>query len=190
MILLELFWAFFQVGLFSVGGGYAALPLIQHQAVDLHGWITMTQFTDMFTISEMTPGVIALNASTFVGTQVAGFGGAVVATLGCIAPSCIIVSVLAFIYFKYKNLSVVKGVLSGLRPAVVSLIGSAGLTIVILSFWGELGFAIDGLGMTAVDFVAVAIFTAALLVIRKARPNPIFVMCGCGLVGGAVYLAM
>ena len=72
MIYLELFWSFFQIGLFSIGGGYAAMPLIQNQVVDIHPWLTMTQFADIMTIAEMTPGPIAINSATFVGIQVAG----------------------------------------------------------------------------------------------------------------------
>ena len=70
MIYLELFWSFFQIGLFSIGGGYAAMPLIQNQVVDIHPWLTMTQFADIMTIAEMTPGPIAINSATFVGIQV------------------------------------------------------------------------------------------------------------------------
>ena len=96
-IYLELLWSFFQIGLFSIGGGYAAMPLIQHQVVDLHGWLNMTQFADIVTISQMTPGPIAINSATFVGTRVAGLPGAIVATVGCVLPSCIIVLFLAFL---------------------------------------------------------------------------------------------
>ena len=81
MIYLELFWSFFQVGLFSIGGGYAAMPLIQDQVVDIHPWLTMTGFADIMAIAEMTPGPIALNAATFVGIQVAGLPGALIATI-------------------------------------------------------------------------------------------------------------
>ena len=71
-VLLQLFWSFFQIGLFSIGGGYASLPLIEHQVVDVHGWLTASQLTDIVTISQMTPGPIALNAATFVGTRIGG----------------------------------------------------------------------------------------------------------------------
>lgn len=97
MIYLQLLWSFFQIGLFSIGGGYATMPLIQHQVVELHGWLTMTQFSDIITISQMTPGPIAINSATFVGIQVAGIPGALVATLGCVIPSCIIVTTLAYV---------------------------------------------------------------------------------------------
>ena len=98
MIYLELFWSFFQIGLFSIGGGYAAMPLIQNQVVDIHPWLTMPQFADVMTIAEMTPGPIAINAATFVGIQIAGFPGAIIATVGCIFPSCVIVMTLAYVY--------------------------------------------------------------------------------------------
>ena len=95
MIYLQLFLSFLQIGLFSFGGGYAAMPLIQGQIVDAHGWLTMSEFTDLITISQMTPGPIAVNSATFVGINIAGIPGAIVATIGCILPSCIIVTLLA-----------------------------------------------------------------------------------------------
>ena len=87
MIYLQLFLSMFQIGLFSVGGGYVAIPLIQHQVVELHGWLSATEFTDIITIAEMTPGPIAINSATFVGIRVAGIPGALVATFGCVLPS-------------------------------------------------------------------------------------------------------
>ena len=120
MILSELFLSFLQIGLFSVGGGYAAIPLIQYQTVELHGWLTETQFMDLAAIAEMTPGPVAINGATFVGLKIAGVPGALAATLGCIFPSLIIVSLLAFVYRKYRELPVLRNVLSSLRPAVVA----------------------------------------------------------------------
>ncbi|MCI6377313.1 MAG: chromate transporter [Clostridiales bacterium] len=133
MIYLELLWSFFQIGLFSIGGGYAAMPLIQRQVVDAHSWLTMTQFADIMTIAEMTPGPIAINSATFVGIQVAGIPGAIIATLGCVLPSCVIVMTLAFIYYRFRGLAMVKGILAGLRPAVVAMIASAGISLVMQS---------------------------------------------------------
>ena len=95
MIYLQLFISFLQVGMFSFGGGYAAMPLIQGQVVTLHQWLSMEEFTDLITISQMTPGPIAVNSATFVGIKIAGIPGAIVATLGCILPSCMIVTLLA-----------------------------------------------------------------------------------------------
>ena len=88
MIYIQLFLSFLQVGALSFGGGYAAMPLIQEQVVNLHSWLSMSEFTNLITIAEMTPGPIAVNSATFVGIKVAGLPGAIAATAGCILPSC------------------------------------------------------------------------------------------------------
>ncbi|MEG6612074.1 chromate transporter [Pseudoclostridium thermosuccinogenes] len=185
MTLIKLFWSFFQIGLFSIGGGMAAMPLIQNQVVNLHQWLTLTEFTDLITIAEMTPGPIAINSATFVGIRIAGIPGAIIATIGCILPSCAIVSLLAWLYFKYKELTLVQGILSGLRPTIVALIASAGLSIFILAVWGEGGFSMNP---QAINLVSVLLFSSALFILRKWKPNPIFVMLGSGIIGGAIYL--
>lgn len=185
--LLQLLWSFIQIGAFSIGGGYAAMPLIQAQVVDLHHWITPSEFTDLITISQMTPGPIAINSATFVGMRIAGLPGALVATFGCILPSCIIVSLLAFFYYRYRNLTAVQGVLGGLRPAVVAMIASAGLSILALALWNGKGFSWNPGDL---DWVAVVLFAAAVFVLRKWKPNPIWVMAGCGVVGMVAYLAL
>lgn len=95
MIYLKLILSFLMIGAFSFGGGYAAMPLIQNQVVNLHHWLSISEFTDLITISQMTPGPIAVNSATFVGLKVGGLFGAVVATFGCILPSCIIVTTIA-----------------------------------------------------------------------------------------------
>ena len=100
MIYLKLFFAFLQIGMFSFGGGYAAMPLIQHQVVDTYHWLDGKGFADLVTISQMTPGPIATNAATFVGMNTAGLAGALIATFGCILPSCILVTFIAYFYLK------------------------------------------------------------------------------------------
>ena len=184
-VLLELFWSFFQIGLFSVGGGYAAMPLIQHQVVDLHGWMTMQEFIDIITISQMTPGPIAINSATFVGIQIAGLPGAIIATLGCVFPSCVIVLTLAWVYFRYRNLSVVQGVLGGLRPAVVAMIASAGISILVTALWNAGPISLNPADL---DWIAAVLFVAALFVLRKWKLNPIWVMSGAGAAGLVLYL--
>ena len=129
MIYLQLFWAFFQIGLFSFGGGYAALPLISQQVISTYHWISQNTFTDLITISQMTPGPIAVNSSTFVGQYVAHLPGALIATLGCILPSCVIVSLLAYLYVKYKNMEVMKTILH---------LNKSGITVVMIThYMGE-----------------------------------------------------
>ena len=172
MIYLQLFWSFLQIGLFSIGGGYAAMPLIQAQVVQIHPWLNMSEFTDLVTIAEMTPGPIAINSATFVGIRIAGIPGALIATFGCILPSLLIVSLLAFIYYRYKKLSVLQSVLASLRPAVVALIASAGLSILL----GGQTLAAENL-----NFIGLALFAAAFLLLRRFKWNPILVMCLCGV---------
>lgn len=185
MIYLQLLWSFLQIGLFSIGGGYAAMPLIQTQVVDTHAWLSMSEFADLVTIAEMTPGPIAVNAATFVGIRIAGIGGAIVATLGCILPSCIIVSLLSWLYYKYKGLSVMQSILSGLRPAVVALIAGAGISIFGLVLFGE-----ETVGMEHFNWIGAGIFVSAFILLRKWKWNPILVMCLCGAAGLILHLPM
>ena len=133
MSLLKLFISFLQIGLFSFGGGLASLPLIQAQVVDYHGWITLQEFSDLIVIAEMTPGPIAINAATFIGMQLFGPIGALVATLGALTAPLIIVSTLTWLYFKYKNLRPLQWIFWGLRPAIVAFIASAGLSIFLMA---------------------------------------------------------
>lgn len=156
------------------------MPLIQTQAVDVNHWLSMTQFADIITIAEMTPGPIAINSATFVGIQAGGIPGALVATLGCITPSCIIVLTLAYFYYKYQDLIVIQGVLSGLRPAVVAMIASAGLSILFLALWG----GVPGLAqIPQVDWISLSIFLLAFVCLRVWKPSPIAVMFGAGALG-------
>ena len=122
MIYLQLFWSFLQIGLFSVGGGYAAMPLIQAQTVQLHGWLTMNEFTDLVTIAEMTPGPIAVNSATFVGYRVCGFTGALCATLGVVLPSFLVITAIAFVLREFQSMKVVQYAFFGIRAGVLALI--------------------------------------------------------------------
>lgn len=177
MIYLQLFLSFLQIGLFSFGGGYAAMPLIQGQVVTLHGWLTISEFTDLITISQMTPGPIAVNSATFVGMKIAGIPGAVVATAGCILPSCVIVTILARLYLKYRNLDLLQGVLKSLRPAVVAMIASAGILILKDAFWGS-G---KNISLTGTEWSMVVIFGICVLLLQKKKMNPIWVMVLAGV---------
>lgn len=180
MELLELFFCFFQIGLFSIGGGYAAIPLIEAQAVNANGWLTLAEFTDLVTVAEMTPGPIAINAATFVGNRLYGLPGGVIATLGCIAPSLILVTLLAVLYNKFRKLTVMQNILSTARPVVVALIASAAVTLTV-------GALFKGGGLSGFDPIALVLFAAALLILRVWKPSPIFVMLACGAIGGGVY---
>ncbi len=174
MIYLQLFLSFLQIGALSFGGGYASMPLIQAQIVSQNGWLTMGEFGDLVTIAEMTPGPIAVNAATFVGTKLAGVPGALAATAGCILPACVLVTLIAKLYLKYRNLSLLQGILGSLRPAVVAMIASAGMLILVSAFWG------GTVSLAATNWTMVVLFLAALLLLRKTKLNPIAVMVLAG----------
>ena len=127
MIYLKLFFSFLQIGIFSVGGGYAALPLIKEQVVVKNAWLSIKEFYDIVTIAEMTPGPLAINAATFVGIKVAGIPGALLASFSTVLPSMFIVTSLALILYRRRGsgVKIMERVLYGLRPAVIAQIGRA-----------------------------------------------------------------
>lgn len=184
MLLVKLFFAFLQVGLFSVGGGYAAIPLIQEQIVNIHKLMTMGEFSDLITVAEMTPGPISINSATFVGMQIAGIYGVLVCTIGCIIPSFGICLALAHFYYKYRTVSGVQVVLGSLRPAVVALIASAGASILMLGlFQAELHDII----LSHIRIVELVIFAGALAILRKYKVSAITIILGSGVVGTLAY---
>ncbi|MDV5063403.1 chromate transporter [Veillonella sp. YH-vei2232] len=183
-ILLQLFLSFAKVGLFCIGGGYASMPLIQNEVVDGHHWITMHEFVDIFTISQMTPGPIGINAATFVGAKIAGIMGAIVATAGFVFPSVIIMLLMAYLYFKYGDLGIIRGVLNGLRPAVVALIASAGVGIMTLAFWDKADLPIS-LGETNIR--GVVIFLISMGLIYSGKMGTIKVLLLSGVLGLVIF---
>lgn len=182
MIYLQLFLSFLQIGLFSFGGGYAAMPLIQEQVVKTHGWLTMHEFTDLVTLSQMTPGPIAVNSATFVGLKIAGVPGALMATVGCILPSCLIVTLIAKLYLKYKKMAMLQGVLNSLRPAVVAMIASAGISIMITAFWRQA----ELVTLAHTNWSLVGIFVLCVILLRRTKWNPIVIM----LLAGGLKVAL
>ena len=186
MIYLQLLLSFLQIGALSFGGGYAALPLIQQQVVELNHWLTLTEFNDLVTISQMTPGPIAINAATFVGLKAGGVLGAVTATAGCVLPSCILVSILAWAYLKYRNMEGLKRVLHTLRPAVVAMIAAAGLLLIRTTFFGESG----PIAPESFRPLEAGLFVFALVMLRWRKWDPILVMALCGGLEIAVGLCL
>ena len=181
MILLELFWNFFQIGLFTVGGGYASLPLIQSRIVDVNGWMTLNEFTDLIAISQMTPGPIGINAATFVGTRVAGIPGALAATIGNVTPAVIMISILAYIYNKYGQLRFIKGVLGALRPVVVALIASAAVTILLLAVTD----ANQVFNWTSA--ILLAVVALGVFIMQKYKWNSLVMMLVTGAAAALLY---
>ena len=184
MLLLKLFFAFIQVGMFSGGGGYAAIPLIQEQIVDIYGLMTLSEFSDLITVAEMTPGPISINSATFVGMRIAGIPGVLLCTFGCILPSFCICLTLAHFYYKYRSVNGVQVVLGAMRPAVVALIASAGASILMLGlFQAELPDIVPG----DIRWIETGIFIISLFILRKYKASAIAIILGSGVAGTVLY---
>lgn len=129
-LLIELYFVFFQIGALAFGGGYAVLPLIDNLVVHDKAWLTISEMTDLVSISNMTPGPIAINSATFVGTKVSGLAGSIVATLGVVTPSAILMLILGYLLFSSnRRLKFLDKMLKTLKPAIVGLIAIAALNM-------------------------------------------------------------
>lgn len=174
-MLISLFWAFFTIGAIAFGGGYAMLPLFERVIVDDRGWLSMALFTDMIAISQVTPGPIAINSATFIGFTMAGVLGALVSTVGVIFIPVSLVIVVSRYYNQFKKSPVVKGIFTGLRPALVGLIAASAFSVAenaIIDLWG--------IGLLVVTFVLVA----------KLKWHPIIVILFSGLAGMLIYYVL
>ena len=167
---MELFWTFFVIGMFTIGGGYAMLSLIQNKVVLEHDWITDTMFTDIIAISQMTPGPIGINSATYIGYEVllnAGASefmcvlGSFTATFAVVLPSFIIVLAICKAYDKFKDHYLFKGVMAGLKPAVLGLVGTAALGLATPeNFIDWKSFMLCTLAFHAILFKMIGPFTA------------------------------
>ena len=183
-MLIYLFLTFFQIGLFSIGGGYAVIPAIQQQVVETYEWISQRVFTDILTISQMTPGPLTVNTSTFVGMRMAGVAGAVAATAGCVICGIVISLSLYRFFQRHRDSKMIFELLCGLKSASLGLIASAAGTILLLTFFGSDGLPV----LSQLDLPAVLLFSGTFFCLRKFRANPILLMTLCGAAGGLLSL--
>lgn len=182
MIFLQLFYTFFIIGLFTIGGGYAMLPLIQHQVVEVHPWLSEQAFTDIVAISQMTPGPIGINVATYIGYTVLESNGAsafecvlgsLTATFAVVLPSFMIVLAICYAFKKVHNNPIYKGFMNGLKPTVIGLIASAAVLL-----------------MTAENFIdwkSYILFLAALLIQLFTKVNAIYLIIAAGFIGYMIY---
>ncbi len=172
MTLLLLFWEFFKTGLFAVGGGMATLPFLYDMAARHGDWFTARQLTDMIAVSESTPGPIGVNMATYVGYLTSGIIGAVVATLGLITPSIIVILILSRALEVYRDSPIVKSVFYGLRPASVAMITGALLTVAKVTFFrGDAALCIQNVNIQAILLAAVLLlFTRFVPLTKKWHP--------------------
>ncbi|MEG1528050.1 MAG: chromate transporter [Clostridia bacterium] len=199
MIFLQLFWDYFKIGLFTIGGGYAMIPLIRQEIVGVY--ISEELFLNMMAVAESTPGPFAINLATFVGMSAckeaynsifAGYMGALVATFGVVLPSFIIMLLVCVFIRKFSNSTLVKGYMSGVRPVVLGLICSAILTILASVVLPKLDFTnIVSSGFSQFNYVSLIIFCVFLglsfIKVKKKRISPIILLIGSALVGIIVF---
>ena len=187
MIFLELFYVFFCIGAFTIGGGYAMLPLMQQQVLE-RGWATEEALIHFIAVSESTPGPFAVNMATYVGAEMGGVFGSACATLGVILPSFIIILIVAKFYDKYRNSSIVKGIMNGLKPAVVGLIAGAILSVGAGVFFPA-GISLAPL-TTPAFYLSAGIFVV-MLVLALKKVHPIILIVLSAIAGIAIgYLGL
>ena len=186
MIYIRLLWTFFKIGAFTFGGGYAMLPLVESEVV-AHGWMSEQDIINFIAVSESTPGSFAVNVATYVGEEVAGVAGSVCATLGVVLPSFIIILIIAGCYKRFKNSGVVKGCMSGLKPAVVGLIGASVISVGRQVFIPE-GFTLEFF-KTSGTYVSIGILALALILSFK-KVHPVIIIVLSAILGiAAGYIA-
>ncbi len=191
MIFLELFWTFFKIGLFTFGGGYAMLPLIQEQVI-AHEWLTEEAIVNFIAVSESTPGPFAINIATYVGSQVGGayssnlwftILGSACATLGVVLPSFIIILLVAKFYQQFKNSHTVKGLMTGLKPAAIGLIASAVVSMALTVFIPN-SFSID-MFKGAELYISAVIFSLCTFLVfyKRKKIPPVLIICTAAVLG-------
>ncbi len=179
MIYLDLLLTFFKIGAFTFGGGYAMLPLIQSEVIS-HGWLSGEDLVNFIAVSESTPGPFAVNISTYVGMSVGGIFGSVCATSGVVLPSFIIILIIAKFFEKFGNSKIVSGCMSGLKPAVVGLIGAAVISVGISVFFPE-GVSLSVFSGVSV-YISLAVF-AVMTVLAFKKVHPIIIICCSAVIG-------
>ncbi len=186
MLYLRLFWEFFKTGLFAVGGGMATLPFLYDMA-EATGWFTAGQLADMIAVSESTPGPIGVNMATYVGFTAGGVPGAIIATLGLITPSVIIILIIARVLQKFRQNKTVDAAFYGLRPCSVGLIAAAGLLVVKVAMFHVDLYEASGVITDLFNWKALALAAVLLVLTRWVKPtkklHPIFFILGSALVG-------
>ena len=170
VIYAKLFWEFFQAGLFAIGGGMATVPFLQEMG-ESTGWFTSAELADMIAISESTPGPIGVNMATYVGNVTAGIPGGIIATLGLVTPSVIIILIVATVLKKFRDNKYVNSAFYGLRPASVGLISAAGFTIILIAFFGAEDIYNLFSNFTRVDYRYVLLAVVLVVLTNVIKPT-------------------
>lgn len=184
MIILKLIQVFLLLGAFSFGGGLGSMELIRSRVVDQQMWLTNAEFTDIISISEMTPGPLGINIASFVGIRVAGVPGTIAATLSYVAPAVVIVILMAKVYFKYRDLGIVKAVLSSLHPAVAAMVISAALRLCANAWWGG---GIADFRFEDLNHIGIGLSFVMLVLLQKKKLGPVQAILFSGVIGAVLY---
>ena len=182
MIYLRLFWEFLKIGLFAVGGGMATLPFLKELA-ERTGWFSQELITDMIAISESTPGPIGINMATYVGCNIAGVPGGILATLGEVIPSLIIVVLISKSLERFRSSRAVGDAFYGLRPAVTGLIAAAGISVAQVAMFHLDAFRQTGAFLDLLDWKKIVLFVAAFVGIRKLKWHPVAYIAISAVIG-------
>ena len=185
MIYLQLFWEFFKIGLFTFGGGYAMIPMI-NQAVQSNGWLELESVYNMIAVSEATPGPFAINIATYVGIETAGFLGAVVATLGVVLPSFFIILAVYYIFRNINNNIFFKNAMTAVKPVVVGLITLAAVNILLNNIF-NIEKVSDFVNIQSVDWVGIFMVVWLFIVTRFKKINPILLIVFSAFLGLGLY---
>ncbi len=187
MIYLQLLQVFFLIGCFSFGGGLAGMELIRQRVVDQQGWLTTPEFSDVVSISEMTPGPLGINIASFVGVRVAGVPGSVIATLAYVLPSVVLILlgsiVMAVVYYKYRSLKGVQGVLKGLRPAIAAMILASAVKMTCNALWG----GVNVVDLPHTNLIALFVMALMLVLLHFKKLGPVQAILGSGVLGAVLY---
>lgn len=191
MIYLKLLFSFFKIGLFSFGGGYAMIPLIQKE-IEMNGWLKASEFVDIIAIAEMTPGPIAINSATFVGYKTAGLFGSIFATIGVALPSILLILIVSSFFFKIQKKTVNIMVFYGVRPVITGLIAAAAVFVAKTAIFKEdLSIEVFNYAFNKpasfFNFGGIAILVASLIALIKFKLHPILTIAGAGVAGVIIY---
>ena len=183
MVYWKLFYTFFLIGCFSFGGGLAGMELIRSRVVTQQMWLTTAEFSDVVSISEMTPGPLGINIASFVGVRVAGVPGTILATLAYVLPAFFIVMVMAWVYYRYRSLKGVQGVLKGLRPAIAAMVLASAVKMTANALWGSP----DAFHLPSTNLIALVVCIAMVVLLHFRKLGPVQAILLSGGVGAVLY---
>lgn len=183
MTLLSLYFVFFKIGLFSIGGGLATIPFLQKIVVEQYGWITGADLLDIIAIAESTPGAIGVNAATFVGYKTADLVGAVIAVLGLVTPSIVIIIIIAHYFKKFREQTIVKSGFYGIRPVVAGLIGAAGFEVAKIALFNITKYNVSQSLVDLINIKAFIICGLSIWAIAKFNKHPIVYIAAGAVIG-------